>query len=131
MEGTHKVLYNSLSSFGGGGTKCRWWIISNLYVRFMLGYLFNLYSVHPPPSQIEFAPVKPHGFPTFLHGKTPVFQTPFPKAKAFLRVLPPKGDKINFNFKFLSIVWDIRIYLIVRRWGSSLRSGSIEFIYIL
>jgi len=25
-----------------------------------------------------FAPVKPHGFPTFLHGKTPVFPTPFP-----------------------------------------------------
>jgi hypothetical protein len=26
-----------------------------------------------------FAPVKPHGFPTFLHGKTTVFPTPFPK----------------------------------------------------
>ena len=25
-----------------------------------------------------FAPVKPHGFPTFLHGKTTVFPTPFP-----------------------------------------------------
>jgi hypothetical protein len=53
--------------------------------------------IHPPPSQIEFAPVKPLGFPTFLHRKTPVFPTPFPKDKAFLGVLPPKGDKINLN----------------------------------
>jgi hypothetical protein len=50
-------------------------------------------AIHPPPSQIRFAPVKPHGFPTFLHGKTPVFPTPFPKAKAFLRGLPPLASR--------------------------------------
>jgi hypothetical protein len=32
-------------------------------------------------------------WPTFLHGKTTVFPPPFPKAKAFFRVLPPKGDR--------------------------------------
>jgi hypothetical protein len=52
-----------------------------------------MYSIHPRPSQMGFAPVKPHGFPTFLHGKTTVFPTPFPKVITFLQVLPPKGDK--------------------------------------
>jgi hypothetical protein len=65
-------------------------------------YFSILSIIHPPPSQIEFAPVKPLGFPTFLHRKTPVFPTPFPKALAFLGVLPPKGDKINLNLKILS-----------------------------
>ena len=54
---------------------------------------------------MRFALVKPHGFPTFLHGKTTVFPTPFPKAKAFLRGLPPKGDKINFNLKTMSTMF--------------------------
>ena len=42
-----------------------------------------------------FAPVKPHGFPTFLHRKTNFFPTTFPKANAFLRVLPQKGRQYS------------------------------------
>jgi lysophospholipid acyltransferase (LPLAT)-like uncharacterized protein len=44
--------------------------------------------------------LKTHGFQhsvfdlvAFLHGKTTVFPTPFPKDKAFLRILSPKGDR--------------------------------------
>jgi len=49
-------------------------------VCFIIRFNFKVYfSDYPPsPSQMGFAPVKPHGFPTFLHGKTPVFPTPFP-----------------------------------------------------
>ncbi|MEY2985856.1 MAG: hypothetical protein RJB24_85, partial [Candidatus Parcubacteria bacterium] len=37
-----------------------------------------------------FAPVKPHGFPTFLHGKTTVFPTPFPDFQSITGT-PSKG----------------------------------------
>jgi len=60
-------------------------------------------NVHPPPSQIGFAPVKPHGFPTFLNGKTTVFPTPFPDFQSTLRVLPPKGDKIPSTLSSVAV----------------------------
>ncbi|MEY2986040.1 MAG: hypothetical protein RJB24_269 [Candidatus Parcubacteria bacterium] len=65
-----------------------------------------------PPSQMGFAPVKPHGFPTFLHGKTTVFPTPFPdfqstsgtpppKLKYRRDLKPPKGDRgVNNKTKY-------------------------------
>jgi hypothetical protein len=42
MGETHRALYNQLSSFGGGGTKCRWWIEFNIITSKSLFYYFKV-----------------------------------------------------------------------------------------
>jgi hypothetical protein len=41
-----------------------------------------------------FTPVKPHGFPTFLDGKTPVFSTPFPDFQSLAKLSTPQEGNL-------------------------------------
>ncbi len=49
MKEIHRVSDNSLSSFGGGGTKCRWWILSLILLQVIVCFsILNI--IHPPPT---------------------------------------------------------------------------------
>ena len=68
-------------------------------------------------------PVKPLGFPTFLHGKTPVFPTPFPTGSMNnKRTCGPYWDRTSDLFHAMEARYQLRqrpfIYLVYQDIGA-------------